>query len=366
MYIVGLSILLFSFALGAILTAVARRVALRLNFVDVPNHRKVHEAPMPLGGGIAVCLAVTLPPLLGCLAALSFRHGFPEWAPQIVHDNLPLLLKKWPTVMAMIAGGAIICLLGVIDDARGLTAWSRLAIEFLVALVLFILVPELRITVFIESSVVSAITTTVWIVALINAFNFMDHMDGLCAGTTAVACVIFLTAALATGQLFIAALVVAVLGAVLGFLLFNFPPAKIFMGDAGSTFIGYTMAVTTIAFTFYQQQAEAHWLLSLLLPVLILSVPIFDTAAVLYIRLRDRRPLMSSDRNHFSHRLIELGMTKRQAVLTIYLATFIIGAGAMFWYQLNVWGGLIVFGQAMAVFGIIFLLEAAARRRRNP
>jgi UDP-GlcNAc:undecaprenyl-phosphate GlcNAc-1-phosphate transferase len=151
----------------------------------------------------------------------------------------------------------------------------------------------------------------------------------------------------------------------LGFLVFNFPPARIFMGDAGSTFIGYTMGVLTTAFTFYEKDASAHWLLSLALPVLILSVPILDAVAVVYLRVRDGRPIFKSDRNHFSHRLVELGMTQRQAVLTIYLATFVIGAGAMFWYQLNVLGELIVFGQAVAVFGIIFLLESAARRRNK-
>ena len=211
--------------------------------------------------------------------------------------------------------------------------------------------------------VLSGLYTMLWIVGLINAFNFLDHMDGLCAGTTAVVCCVFLVVALGTGQLFIAALVLSLLGAVLGFLVFNFPPARIFMGDAGSTFLGYTMGVLTAAFTFYQGDRFAHPLLSLLLPVLILSVPIFDTAAVLAIRLRDRRPWFKSDRNHFSHRLLALGMSVRQAVLTVYLATFVIGAGAMFWYQLNVLGELIVFGQAVAMFGVIFLLEAAARRR---
>ena len=365
MLAVALGILAFAFLLGVALTALARVVAPRLNFVDTPNRRKVHTAPMPLGGGVAICLATLLPPLLGCLAALVFRDGFPAWAPQILHGNLELLAAKWPTVAVILAGGGLICALGLIDDARGLTPWCRLAIEFLVVLVLFLWTPELRITIFVESTLLSAIVTSCWVVGLINAFNFMDHMDGLCAGVTGVACVIFLVVAGATGQLFIAGLLLALLGAVLGFLVHNFPPARIFMGDAGSTFIGYMMGVTTVAFTFYQQQSEAHPLLSLLLPVMILSVPIFDTAAVLYIRAREGRGLMTSDRNHFSHRLIELGMSKRQAVLMIYLVTFVIGAGAMFWYQLSLWAGLAVFGQAVAVFGIIFLLESAARRKRR-
>jgi UDP-GlcNAc:undecaprenyl-phosphate GlcNAc-1-phosphate transferase len=365
MLLVGSGILLCSFVVAIILTAVARRVAVRLEFVDVPDARKVHTQPMPLGGGLAILVAATMPPLIGCLAAVIFREGFPSLAPEILHDNLGLLLSKWPTVLVIVAGGAVISFLGLIDDLRGLTPWSRLVIESLVALILFLWTPDVRITVFLNSSLLSAVYTTVWIVGLINAFNFLDHMDGLCSGTTAVACLIFLPVAYVTGQLFIAALILSLLGAVLGFLVFNFPPARIFMGDAGSTFIGYTMGVLTAAFTFYEKDTSAHWLLSLALPVLILSVPIFDTVAVVYLRVRDGRPIFKSDRNHFSHRLVELGMTQRQAVLTIYLATFVIGAGAMFWYQLNVVGELIVFGQAVAVFGIIFLLESAARRRNK-
>ena len=359
----GLAILLFAWAVAVILTALVRRVSLRAGFVDIPNERSAHRQPMPLGGGVAIFFAATLPPLLGCIAALVFRDGFPGWAPQILHDNLPLLQRKWATVLMILAGGSVISILGLIDDLRGLKPWTRLAVEFIVALSLFLWSDELRITIFVDNQILSAIVTACWIVGLINAFNFMDHMDGLCAGVTAVACIIFLAVALTTGQLFIAAMLLAVLGAVLGFLGFNFPPARIFMGDAGSTFLGYLLAVLTVAFTFYGKQTSAHPVLSMLLPVLILSVPVFDMAAVIFIRWRAGAGWFSADQNHFSHRLIKLGMSRRQAVLTIYLATFVIGAGAMIWYRLNLAGGLIVFGQAAAMFGIIFLLESAAKRR---
>jgi len=360
---IGLLILASSFALSLAGTLLIRKLAPLLGLVDRPASRKLHTRPMPIGGGIAIFLAVAAAILLGAVLVPRLG-GRLEWLPRAVQQHMAGMAGKLPTLLAILGGGLAITLVGLADDVRRLSPWTRLAFEAGIAAVLFTLSPELRITAFTPGSVASFIYTVVWITAITNAFNLLDNMDGLSAGVACVASIIFLIVAVQTGQLFVAALLLALIGAIGGFMVFNFPPASIFMGDAGALFIGYIISVLTIVFTFYNPTPDdKSRLLAMLLPMVILAVPLFDTLSVIVIRLRARQPIFKADKNHFSHRLAALGMTHRQAVLTIYLVTFCTGIGATFWHSVPATGGIMIVVQAAAIVGLIVILEITAARK---
>jgi UDP-GlcNAc:undecaprenyl-phosphate GlcNAc-1-phosphate transferase len=153
------------------------------------------------------------------------------------------------------------------------------------------------------------------------------------------------------------------MGCVLGFLLYNFPPATIFMGDAGSLFVGYNLSVLTIMNTYYRYETPTA--LPVVMPLVVLAVPIFDTLSVIAIRMKNRRPVFCGDRNHFSHRLANLGMSHRQVALFIYLVTFCVGLNALLLRSLNIWGGVVLLIQAAAIIAIIAILERTGKNRRG-
>ncbi len=216
----------------------------------------------------------------------------------------------------------------------------------------------LNISIFIESGAVRTAVTVLWIVGLINAFNMLDNMDGLSAGVAAIIALFFCIVAVQTGHYFIAAFLCGLIGALAGFLLFNFPPAAIFMGDCGSTQIGYLLSVMTVEFTFFQPERPYF---PIVLPLLMFGVPLFDMITVVWIRVRAGRSPFEGDTNHFSHRLLALGMTQRQAALTIYLVTATVALGATVLYHATTTAIWVIFAQTVAIFTIIGILERAAR-----
>ena len=345
------------------LTRLMRRWAPRLGLMDEPEARKIHARTTPTGGGIAIFVATMVPVALGLIVAAGVASGWaPAWLPQTVKDEAPTLLSRWRLVAAVFAGGALFFVIGLIDDLKGTSARLRLILEIVIALGLYAFVPEVRITLLVGVPGVSAILTVLWIVGIANAFNLLDNMDGLSAGVALIASMIFLGFALPTGQLFIAGLLFALTGALGGFLWFNRPRASIFMGDAGSLFIGYMLAVLTAASTYYNYESGRDAWLSFLLPVLLLAVPIFDVASVVFIRLKEGRSVFEPDRKHFSHRLVKLGMTQGEALLTIYIVTFCVGIAAVLLPTMRTAAGVVLAVQALAVFSIIVLLERAGGR----
>jgi len=361
MILTATAILLVSFALSLGGSLAMRRIAPRVNYVDRPAERKLHVRPMPYGGGVAMFLAVMLVVAAGAIV-LPAIDGRLHWLPTVVKQNIHLMGEKLPTLLVIMGGGLIVMLVGLVDDFRGLSPCARLGVEAAVAAGLFLLSPELRVTAFTPLSVASFIYTVLWVTAITNAFNLLDNMDGLSSGVACVAGMIFLIVAVQTGQLFVAAMLLAFIGAILGFLVLNFPPASIFMGDAGALFIGYMISVLTVVFTFHEPASGRSPLLAMLLPMVILAVPLFDTLSVIAIRAARRRPIFEADKNHFSHRLVALGMSRRQAVLTIYLLTFCTGIGAAFWHRASAAGSVIIFVQAAAILVLIAILEVTAAR----
>jgi UDP-GlcNAc:undecaprenyl-phosphate GlcNAc-1-phosphate transferase len=196
----------------------------------------------------------------------------------------------------------------------------------------------------------------------------LDNMDGLSAGVAAIAAVLFATVMLAVPdsanhgpQLFVGGFLLVLVGALVGFLWHNRPPARLFMGDAGAYLIGYLLAVATLSATF-AGEAAPH---AILAPLCVLAVPLYDTATVIYIRLRSGRSPFVGDKSHFSHRLVELGMTKPQAVATIYLTTATCGLGALLLHQVRWTGALVILLLVGCMLVLIGVLETAGRRNRN-
>ena len=336
----------------------------RLGLVDRPGRRKIHAGAMPTGGGLAIWLGVVVPLAVGqiVLWAIAGRTGaqtdvaLPGWVPAFVATHAGGLLQQSPRLWALLGGGTVLMLLGLIDDRRGLNWKTRLLVQTVVALAMVRL--GWRLSLFVDIPVLTGAISVLWIVGLVNSFNMLDNMDGLSAGVAAIAAamlaVVMLTvpAAEANGpQLFVGGFLLVLVGSLLGFLIHNRPPARIFMGDTGSYLVGYFIAMATLSATFAGDNLPPH---AILAPLCVLAVPLYDTATVVFIRLRAGRSPFEGDKSHFSHRLVELGMSKTQAVLTIYLTTATCGLGALLLHQVNIFGASIV----LLLIGCVLLLVA--------
>jgi len=287
-----------SLVIAVLLTALCKRVGRRLGLVALPRADRWHRGAVPLLGGVAIGL------------------GFAAVAPFAV----PLT----PLIATLVGGGAVLFALGLADDLQTLTPHTKLITEIVVAAILAALGLQFRLT---TVPALNIALTVFWIVAITNAFNLLDNMDGLAAGIAVVTVGFRLAFFIVDGDLENAALASAFLGALLGFLVHNFPPASIFMGDAGSLLIGLFVAGLSLIGSFPHSRGV---LSVLLVPVLILLVPIFDTTFVTISRILARRPVSVGGRDHTSHRLVALGLTERQAVLWLYGVAFASGLVAYF------------------------------------
>jgi UDP-GlcNAc:undecaprenyl-phosphate GlcNAc-1-phosphate transferase len=350
-----------SFAFSLALTPAVRAVSRARGFVDEPGPRKIHASPVALGGGVAIFGAVWLP-LAAALAAVCF-------APDALAKTLPRIAEHIPGARSeagrgavVLAGGLAMFVLGLVDDVKGLGPKIKLAVQ--VAVGAGLAASGIRLSTFLDAysggAFVQSVVTVGWFVVVTNAFNLLDNMDGLAAGVAATAAGAFGVIALATGQLFIAVPLFALAGGALGFLAYNRPPATVFMGDAGSLTLGYHLAVLTILFTFYE---KGHPLTVYFVPLLVMAIPLYDTASVVLIRLRSGRPIMVGDTNHFSHRLVALGLSRGAAVGVIVALTGVMGLAAIQLYRLDSAWGVLPFAQAGAVLAVVAVLEVAGRRK---
>jgi UDP-GlcNAc:undecaprenyl-phosphate GlcNAc-1-phosphate transferase len=294
--------LIFAGALVIVLGSIpfVRRAAIRWGFIDQPNARKVHTRPVPRLGGVAI--------YVGCLVALlAFSDQF--YVAQLV---------------SMLVGATLVSFLGVWDDRRGLRPLFKLIVQVAAAGILY--ATGVQVGVF-HNPVLNLGATLLWVVGITNALNLLDNMDGLSGGVATVACVFFLLLAVMSDQYLVSSLAAALLGACLGFLYYNLNPATIFMGDSGSLFIGFMLAALGIKLRFPDNVPFVTWMI----PVVVLGLPIFDTTLVVISRLRRGvNPLTSPGKDHVSHRLVAMGATQREAVLTLYLVCSVLGVLAMF------------------------------------
>lgn len=356
---VSLGCLLAAFGASVGLTTAVRRWSRQWGFVDNPGGYKDHGRPVALGGGIAIIWSFVLVVTAG-LAVVWLSDQAPglEWLAR----HKAGVMAKAPSLLIVIASALILHVVGLIDDVRPLRPWQKLAAQVLVAgLVVF--VADIR-AAEVLGTVLSVVLTILWLAGISNSINLLDNSDGLCAGVVAICAAILGISASMAGQVFVPALAWAIAGAALGYLVFNFPPASIFMGDAGSLPLGFLLAVATVLTTYYNPEMKARPY-GLAAPLFILAVPLYDTLSVLVIRRRAGVPLFKGDRRHFSHRLMRKGLSGSAMVLTIYLATATTGLSALLLPWVSWGAAILLFIQCVCVLTVVAILEGAGAHEKT-
>lgn len=355
-----------SFVIAFVATSIVKRVAPKIGFVDKPGHRKIHSNPKPLGGGVAIFWAIAIPMLAGLLlvragdfAETNILRPDPDPArTQLFEAYQNGVVQQTPLALAIIVTTFAMHVMGLLDDRKALGPYVKLVMQLGAAAALVIPFERMRILTALGPGA-SIVLTILWIAAITNAFNFLDNMDGLSAGVAAVATTAFLITTLSIEQWFVAAMLALLLGALLGFLCFNFPPASIFMGDSGSLVIGFILGVLTVRTTFLPERTDfaAHWY-AVLAPVIVLAVPLYDLIVVSILRISRGRSPFVGDTNHFSHRLVARGMSRRTAVLCIYLVTAATAVAAILLpHAQSTFAAMLIFGQTLLILGVVALLE---------
>jgi UDP-GlcNAc:undecaprenyl-phosphate/decaprenyl-phosphate GlcNAc-1-phosphate transferase len=356
-----LSLPLLAFAISWVGTLVMKRLSPRIGFVDRPGGRKIHSNPKPLGGGVAIFCAFALPMIIG-LAVVHWSYPPPSWEARIAHlnDYWSGMHERTPMALGLLLAAAMMHLMGLIDDRRALGPYTKLLVQLATITALVLWLDELRILTAL-GPVFSIVLTILWIAAITNAFNFLDNMDGLSAGVAAVCTSAFLVATLTIDppQLFVAAALALLLGALLGFLCFNFAPASIFMGDSGSLVVGLLLGILTVRTTYLQpgKPPTAGWY-PVFAPVIVLAVPLYDLIVVSAIRIVHGNSPFKGDTNHFSHRLVARGMSRRMAVLCLYLISAATAVAAIILpHVTDQFTAVLVFVQTLLILGVVMLLE---------
>ncbi len=298
---------IISFIFTFATTPLVRRMAYRIGAVDVPkDKRRVHKRPTPRIGGLAIVFGFMV-------AVLCFGGDFSK------------------EFLSIIAGVGILCILGVIDDCRALDAKIKFVVQIIAALVV-VFVGDIRISVFSNPNVfseapfvvlpmwLSATVTVIWIVFMTNAVNFIDGLDGLAAGVSAIMSMSMVFIAITYHEYEIALMGIALMGSCFGFLPFNFNPAKIFMGDTGSMFLGYMLSVLSV-----QGMFKSYAVISFAVPLIMLGLPLFDALFAMLRRVLTGKNPMSADRGHLHHRLYDMGFSQKQTVFILYAISGVLG-----------------------------------------
>ena len=306
-------VLLVALVCSLILTPLVRKAGTRFRIIEKPNPRKIHKRAVTCLGGIAIYISFMASVFVACL--IVFKNPHISFSYELV---------------GLLCGGSIILVLGLVDDIKGTRAPVKVAWQIAAALVTsavfgirmtYVDVPFFGV---IWLRTFSLPLTLLWVVGLTNALNWLDGLDGLAAGVSSIACVSLLVVSWRGGDLFSVIVLIALLGATLGFLKYNFYPAKVFMGDTGSNFLGFVLA--NVAIMGGLKSAAA---LSLMVPILILGIPIFDTLFSVWRRVRLKKSPIKPDTDHFHFRLVKLGLNHRQAVLVIYAISAVHGGCAV-------------------------------------
>ncbi|HEX8912219.1 MAG TPA: MraY family glycosyltransferase [Humisphaera sp.] len=354
------------FAIAFAVTAAMKRVAPRVGLVDKPGHRKIHKAPTPLGGGVAIFLSLALPLLAAVVAVRLLDPAKPmlgmsadSWAAYLGGAK-----RETPLALTVLGGMLVMHVMGLVDDRKALGPYSKLFVQLAVAVAVVAPFKSLWSLTAVDArlggtGVVAVGVSVLWITAITNAFNFLDNMDGLSAGIAAVCATSFLVTALQIEQWFVAAALALLVGGLVGFLCFNFAPASIFMGDSGSLVIGLVLGVLTIRTTYLPPGADfgAGWY-AVFAPLMVLAVPLYDLTVVSAIRVMNGKSPFVGDTNHLSHRLVRRGMSRRTAVLCIWLLTAATSvAAAVLPHVASPTAAVLLFAQTVLVLGVVMLLE---------
>ena len=324
--------MIVGFGAALCLTPLTRQIAMRLGVTAAPNTRNIHQHHVPLMGGAAIYVAFVLSVLL--------------FSPP---DHLREL-------GAIVAGASLLAIVGYLDDRRHLSPRVRLSAMTLAAILAALAGIQIRLfnNIFIDIPL-----TLFWIVALINAVNWIDNMDGLAAGTATIAAGFFLLLALTQGQILVSMLAAAIFGSAFGFLIYNFNPSSTFMGDMGAYTLGFVLAILAIKLKFAAQPLNVTWMV----PVFVLALPVLDINLAIATRLLERRPLMLAAKDHVSHRILGLGATQRQTLALLYLFSLVFGLVALAVSQADVPDALALGGVSLLALAAIFCLLIVIRWR---
>ena len=305
---------------SAALTPLVKIIAVKTGYVVQPRQDRWHKKPTPLLGGIAIFMSFS--------ASYLLAFGFDR-------KTMPVLI-----------GSFLIFLLGLVDDLWRLNPQVKLIGQITVAAVLISLDVVVKI---IPYPVIAIPVTFLWIVGLTNSFNLLDNMDGLSAGTAAICALALFAFSLSSGDSSVALCSILLAGACAGFLFYNFNPASIFMGDCGSMFLGCTLAAIAIIGTV---QHVSGLFVAVLIPLFILGIPIFDTVFVTFFRTVRGQPISQGGRDHVSHRLVNMGLSERNAVLILYVVSALFGAGALFYNWISPF--VIVICLILVILGLFY------------
>jgi UDP-GlcNAc:undecaprenyl-phosphate GlcNAc-1-phosphate transferase len=350
-----------AFWVSFVATGAMRVISPRLGLIDRPSARKVHMTPTPLGGGIGIWAGVVIPIGIAQILIFTMRPEVESWLPPSFLQYVAGAVWRSSELWIILGCGSILAFAGLLDDFHPLPWLPRLLLQIGVSAV--VVWSGVRASLFVADPWVGGLLTVAWCVVLVNSFNFLDNMDGLSAGIGLIASLIFAVMML-TGtdepRWLVAAFFLILAGSLIGFLCHNWSPARIFMGDAGSYFLGFTVACMSVLGTYYTEADGKRY--AILAPFCVLAVPLYDISSVIFLRLKEGRSPFHPDKRHFSHRLTALGLSKVQAVLTVHLATLTTGLGGLLLQHVSSWkGALLIAAMVGCVILIIAILEAAPR-----
>ncbi len=312
-----------AFAVSNVFTPIAKTISMKVGAIDYPKARGMHQKPMPRMGGLAI--------VIGFMFTVLLLYRFVEFG-------------ETRKLIGFMIGATMIVVLGMFDDIYDLRARFKFFVQILAALVAIMSGIQIHVVMWPVTKALTYLSvpiTLLWIVGVTNAVNLIDGLDGLAAGVSSIAALCVMVLCILTGEEMAILLTAALAGSCLGFLPRNFNPAQIFMGDTGATFLGYTLAVTSILGVF-----KGYAILALVVSMLCLGLPIFDTIFAMVRRFAKHQPIMQADRGHLHHRLIDRGFTQKQAVMILYIISALCGVFAI----------LIAVKDAKVVVVIVFMV----------
>ena len=338
------------------LVPISKTLARTLGAIDLPGDRKVHKKPTGRLGGIAPAVV-----FWACAIAGFFALGRPFFQ-ELLGGGLKDVALVGPKLTGILIGSLIAFLTGLTDDLLGsrFPFWGKAAGQVLAAAC--VVVGGVS-TSFLPHPALNAILTVLWLAGITNAFNLLDNMDGLCAGVALIAGGVLLVSALSAGENLIAALTLAYVGTLFGFLVFNFNPASVFLGDCGSHFVGFVIASILLLDRYATSASSSYF--PVLMPVLLLAIPIIDTTTVVAIRLREGRPIYVGDARHLSHTLVARGFSQKGAVLLIYLMTLCLGLSALTLRNASLGETFLVLFQSSCFIAVILVLMFSGTRKEE-
>lgn len=325
------------------------------NFLDHPGGRKQQSVPIAYGGGLLIFFGCLLQILIALSVYLSSNELFQAWFPEVHFDAI----LKEPKGLATFIGACSMLILGTWDDLRHLNPKIKLGAQIII--VSFVLWwGEMSMSFFLPIPWLGFIGTCIWVVLITNAFNLIDNMDGLCGGVSLITLALHLVLLHQGGHWMLGAVSLICMSSVCAFMFYNLPPARLYLGDSGSYFLGFLIAMLSVLSTYYH---EGQSMAGILTPILILAVPLFDVITVLWIRTKNRKPWFVGDRNHFSHRLLDLGLSQMQSLLLILALSLACGLGGLLLPYVNDTMVVLIFAQTLIVLWVIHLLERASRKK---